>query len=230
MAFIPHFLLAYGGTIMSGSEVWSNSIRFASQEENESGLLIDEASALEHARTNIAALFAKTQSLMANTTAVKWIKFNRIGADGRYESETESNTLWLDGAAEIKGTSSGQVLPPQCTIAVSWTTARQRGPASRGRIFIPQPALGSNYQTGVGAGLLAPVGAANLATAMKDFLVGLGNWPGIDLTDYVPSVVSNVGEGASEPITGVEVGTVIDTQRRRRNALTEVYSRVELDA
>lgn len=43
---------------------------------------------------------------------------------------------------------------------------------------------------------------------------------------FLPGIASHAGSGAFNSITRIQAGNVIDTQRRRRNRQTEVYSSV----
>lgn len=115
-------------------------------------------------------------------------------------------------------TGSGTVTcPPQCSICFSLTTGIP-GRRTRGRFY--WPGLTNTFS---GAGKISgPTSIANLALAGAQMLDGIRD-VAIGVTDFVPVVVSEAG-GLLTTVTSVSVGDVMDTQRRRRDALVEVRS------
>jgi hypothetical protein len=111
----------------------------------------------------------------------------------------------------------GTYLPTFVTCAVSLKTQVQRGPASAGRFFIPGCSFG-----------VGPTGEYNPATmqaaaeAYAQYLSNLANFPGPDFNSLYPHVISNVGQpGPAEPVEFVQIGSVPDVMRSRKNALIE---------
>ena len=114
------------------------------------------------------------------------------------------------------GATGGDLLPLQCTVVVSWYTAitTRKG---RGRSYIPGIASGQGRN-----GLLTPASQGTAAIAAAQFAqdtraTGYSGWNtalavigGPQWVDYAVS-------------TSARVGRVVDTQRRRRNALNESY-------
>lgn len=217
MAYPDHYLMSYGGTLCEGLETWSNNIRF--WRPTSGPLVFDYGAVLTDLAADIRTLAGNTASLWLGDTKCTWVKFNRIDDQGRYESDTESNTRFLSGADVIAGTVGSPYPAPQVTMAITFRTANERGPASKGRIFIPRPAAVIDVQ-----GKVQSSQVTGLAGAYKTFIQNLGNWPGLDLNTLAPSVVSKVGTGKGAWITRVEVGNVADTQRRRRAQLVETRS------
>lgn len=221
MAYPAHYLLQYGGTLHT-NEQWSNNLRLV----QDAGLTLDESampSALADIEADLRAFYASTR--FHSGMKVEYCKLNRIGPDGKYASATNSNTNVF--ATPIVGTSSA-AFPPQVALVATLTTAAARGYASRGRIFLAGIAPGAGtLQTADGG--MTPASADAWAAAVAGLLNGLNNWPGLDAS-YVGldvSVVSDGGQslqGVSRKVTGVRVGVVYDTQRRRREDLGEKYS------
>lgn len=101
--------------------------------------------------------------------------------------------------------------PPQCATVVSLRTATQ-GRRSRGRMYLPPPALSVLNQNGD----LQSSAAVVYADAIKALFESLNALISVDAV----SVYSRTS-GGFFPITSVDVGTIIDTQRGRRNKLVE---------
>jgi hypothetical protein len=106
-------------------------------------------------------------------------------------------------------------LPPQNSIAVSWRT-QQIGSRGRGRIFLPSSTSGSLSQGHVSSGAASDITAAAV-TFLEALAFTSSSWNVIPIVTGKPFV----GYGV---INQVRVGSIMDTQRRRRNRLTEVYT------
>lgn len=220
MTYPDHYLLSWGGTICDGTEIWANNLRLWSDTPDWLSPTFDEAAALDQCYNDIRTLYINAGASISSDAKVNWVKLNRIGADGRYASTSESNTKFLSGSSIIAGAASaGTLYPPQVALAITFRTNRDRGPASRGRIYAPRPQL--NMPT---SGQVSSSTTQAVATAYATFITNLGNWDGIDTNNMAPAVVSGVGTGAAAYIRSVNVGSVLDTQRRRRTALTETRS------
>lgn len=119
--------------------------------------------------------------------------------------------------------SSGSVTP-QTSICVSLWSGEVFGRANYGKTYIPYTKLDND----TGKAYASDAATAAAATAMDAYLTGLngvvGGWAGS------PSLhnLSRLGSGATKLVTKVRVGRVMDTQRRRRNKLTEAYSESDL--
>lgn len=112
-----------------------------------------------------------------------------------------------DPRSEV-GTSVDVCLPFQCTPVVSLRTALANR-HGRGRFYAPSPAVGA--QAG---GRLTTAAQTNLADSALALLQGLTG-------GTLQPVILNRTTFATTPITSLDVGDVIDTQRRRRNKLIE---------
>jgi hypothetical protein len=223
MPYPPHRLLAFGGSWNDPAidqEIWSCSMRF---DQFSAGPLGDEIVGNEAAQK--VQRFFNTVAFAPKAT-LEYVKFNPIGPDGKYANETETTEVFFQPPLIRTGT--GQLLPLQNTIAVSWTTARSRGIASKGRMFLP--GMNADWMTNIG--LIGGAHREALVAACKLFIEDCRTWT----SEYVgvPAIVSQgaqggAGPGVAEPIIGVNVGNVVDTQRRRRNALVEARLFADVD-
>lgn len=108
-------------------------------------------------------------------------------------------------------------MPPQCSVVASLITGFA-GRSYRGRIYWPRltGALGNTGKI-TGAPLPATM-AADFASMLRNFAVNSG------VAALEPVVVSGFAPSGFTVVNQVSVGDVVDTQRRRRDALIEVRS------
>lgn len=112
------------------------------------------------------------------------------------------------GTLALAGTNATACLPFQCAPVVSFRTAVATR-AGRGRLYAPS--LGVDQQAGGTLIAGAQTALLNGAVAMINGLSGGG---------FTASLFSQTTK-AQTTITSVDVGNIIDTQRRRRNQLIE---------
>ena len=117
----------------------------------------------------------------------------------------------LTGAEDTRadaGTSEATCLPFQCAPVVTLRTATLSR-AGRGRFYAPSLAVDQ-----VSAGRMLTTARDTLADAAEDLVQGLTSAGG-------NLVIYHRGSGSTTLVTSLDVGDVIDTQRRRRNKLIE---------
>ena len=206
------YRLAYGGAIGT-EETWQNTIHL--QAPN-TGLAITDQEWLEQTMNDLKGWFAGMN--FAANTDLRWAKFNQIDpATGHYVSKDATNIVEL--TTPTKGKSS-QGVPPNLSLCVTLTTASKRGIASKGRIFLPPLNIG--FEPATGRIMTSEVN--NAVASMKSFLQAINNPGGIVGTSDAPRVVVLGRGGVVKPVTGLKIGNVMDTQRRRRKSMKEVYA------
>lgn len=142
------------------------------------------------------------QQLIPTTIGVDEIVVDELDGVGK-------NLHQNRGSLVLAGTNANDVLPYQCSVGYSTRTASptRRG---RGRGFLPVFAV----DTAVG-GLLNPTAQAQVARAVKAMI------DHINASVSFGCVVYHKTDGDGTYIESIDVGDVFDTQRRRRNQITE---------
>jgi hypothetical protein len=121
---------------------------------------------------------------------------------------TGKNVTRLIQAESLVGTNATATLPPQDSIVVSLRTILATR-AGRGRFYLPPFCTDQTTAGGLSA---TPRGqVAQAATGFLQSLVGSG---------FVPVIYHRVSR-THDNIISVDVGSVFDNQRRRRNKLVE---------
>lgn len=160
------------------------------------------------------ALWDAIKDRYSNQTFYVGSRLSIIGTDGKSHDTTEM------GNSPSAGTINTHALPQE--VAVVATLLSASGTKSgRGRIYLPAPA---RDQCGDGS-RLESAARADFATNVAAYCADLD----IAASTYTACVASGV-QSQLRPIIQVRVGDVFDSQRRRRDTLTEVYSVVGVPA
>jgi hypothetical protein len=225
---IEHLYLQWGGKL-PGGEQWSCGIRIAEQGVHVPGATYvppesDVDDWLNGAvKDAVAAYHTRAITAINPLAKLSFCKLNAIGTDGHYVWPLTHEHVFADLAG---GGDAFNTTINQASVAVSLTTGFSRGPAHRGRFYLPMPAV----QIGTD-GLMVAAFANNIMASSKTFLEAIADTPGIDAPNSMtPMVMSRkLGAPAHRKITGCQVGRVVDTQRKRRRSLPETYSTTALD-
>jgi len=142
------------------------------------------------------------------------VKFSALGTDGHVLVGADP-VIEEPEPGGTSGFASSPDFPNQIALAVSLRTATNIGTATKGRFYLPLPAIAL-----LSTGRIDPAGpplvAASTKTLFDDMHTELDG-------AAVLSLMSDVGAGRTLGVTRVEVGDVYDTIRKRRNALQETY-------
>lgn len=233
--YAPHYLLKLGG--LMGPERWSIGLRLsipgASQPEARAKVCDAMTEVVEgHARTFMTAL----RPYMIPAVTWDFLSCNHIGNDGRYTLD-ESFERYVTPVAGTGSTSTW--CGPDVAIVATLTTARQRGYASKGRVYLPLQAALSLTASGSDFGDIQGLVRSTVGTATAGFLSELNDLQ-TDLATNDPTIAGAepiVGvfspgtgkkqdmtqEGHWERVTGVRIGAQPDTQRRRVNKQPDLW-------
>jgi hypothetical protein len=116
------------------------------------------------------------------------------------------------------GGEGGTMLPPQDSVAVSLQTMLV-GRHGKGRFFLPPSSSAL-----LSGGKVGSTPQSDILDAGVQFMEDLAYTGTGGLSAHVRPVVTGVPFQTYGVVKAVRVGNIVDTQRRRRNRLTEVYS------
>lgn len=204
-----HWLLQWGGKL-PGNEGWSCSLRMAL-----TGGPVVIADAEQTAISNaVSAFHTAINSQISSLAKLSFVKFNAIDVDGHFVSQATNQTVLADIPGGIVQTSPN--FPNQIAWAVTTTTGFTRGLAHKGRFYIPLP-------TGAPAadGLMSANAASQLKGTANTLLTALN---AVSTGLKVAVFSRKLNAPTHRLITGIAVGRALDTQRRRRRKLLELYS------
>lgn len=220
----PFGRVTISGTMFNGAESWSTGFQI--------GFADNPISDLDNVAGQIGIAwqtFFTTASVgISNVYKTVQVKVAEIGVTG---VTNEENIDYYTYPTPISGGAAGQALPPQITLAATMTTERQRGLASKGRMYLP----GINTAIDGTTGKLSSTTTNNINTGFKTFLDAINADTGIPglvivaskghkLGTLDPNGQPNYADGINSVVTGCRVGDVYDTQRRRRNDFVETYN------
>lgn len=218
MTYRPHLLLQWGGRMADSQEEWSNSLRLAANTEDANALHSIAVDQVDEIAGEVATYVADGQGPYGSVAHLDYVKLNPIGPDGRYSSPND--TVAYTGGALTDVTGQGPLGPFQLSAVMTLTTPAARGRGHIGRFYVP-------VKGGLSFDLMGRVSQSVVdqwALSTATFLNAVNDNPGFDTAAVHAAVFSKLGNpGPYWDVTGVKVGRVMDTQRRRRESLSEEY-------
>lgn len=216
------------GTSFGGAEIWSTGFYVGSVNADVSNPTQQFADAI---RTAWTAFWGGATSYVSSNWKVDNVKVAQVGVDGKTLME---NVVHAPYGTALQGTAASPILPPQIALVASLENAGARGLAAKGRMYLPGIAatLGTNGQISV-------TNAGTIAANMKTFFDAVNSAAPTGETVILASQGRRVkgSDGQYAPVPGtavnavvnrVRVGSVYDTQRRRRNQMVETYQSATL--
>lgn len=154
------------------------------------------------------------KTLYDTATVVDLATVDELSADLRHNVAQASQTI------NIAGTGTGEAMPAQVAVVCSLDTALPTR-AGRGRMYLPAPTVDqvNSGEMASAAQTIFVNGAKNLLDTVNAASLGIFTVV-IRHASFLPSEFTTV--------TGVRVGSVFDTQRRRRDKIKEIYDRLTL--
>nr|CRY96061.1 hypothetical protein [uncultured prokaryote] len=155
---------------------------------------------------------APTNMGWASYSQLTGVKLAPIAVDGTYAGEPL--------VAPITGIAGDNAsISPQETVALSFWSGLTLGRANYGRMYLPHTHMALTTSTPYA---LAGV-QSDLATAGAVFVRAVNTMENAFVAGSGVDILSSVGSGLVKPVAQVRAGRLNDTQRRRRNNLTEDY-------
>ncbi|SRR6266545_1534979 len=214
------------GDCFGGTEIWSTGFWTGNDASDLPGTSVPQAT--------VDAVAARWQTFFtsANGNMYSGFKTNMVkaaywhtdlaGADVSYGTPT----YHLYSPVISGGGVVGAPYPPQIALVASLISGYRNGTASHGRMFLP----GVNAPLDNATGRISSTYRTNISTAFQTFVNGVN-------TDTVPGsagkmiLVGRAAFGTLSPheaknayVTGLKIGDLYDTQRRRRNGIRETYA------
>ena len=163
----------------------------------------------------------RMQTLLSSVN-IKWADYSELRAvriAGVLAAGTEIDPAkQYDDLLPVDGTAADVV--PQASIVLSTRSGMSSGSANFGRMYLPHTAFAFAANKAVGD----PPDISAFATAAAVFVNGCNTDLGAVVVQSIrATIMTQVVGGTSKTINQVAIGDVVDTQRRRRNALPETY-------
>lgn len=219
-----HVKVTIFGSSCDGAEEWSTGFRMGSEAEASGNFGVGDGF--------VDALLPLWQTFYTNGNVgihSSWktlgIKAAVILPDGKTDL---ANVVTASYGTPISGGTSLGPFPPQVALVAQLAAASPVGLGAKGRMYLPGVSLPLNTN-----GHLANNAQGLIATALATFLDAAEN------ATNSPGYVINASKGrpgvpftapVNRRVTSVRVGSVYDTQRRRRNGLTEQYATAPMAA
>jgi hypothetical protein len=209
------------GDMLAGQEEWSTGFFMG---KPDAAAVIPTQGAADAISAAWATFFATGSAGISNTYRSLGIKMAWFPS-GNDHSDPDK-TIYSYHATPILGGNTGGSYPPQIALVASLDATPNRGLAGKGRMYLP----GVNHAFDT-TGAISSANRLATANALKTF------FDTINASTTVSNDVINASKGRigvpfanaiSRKVTAVRVGSVYDTQRRRRNNLPEVYSTVAI--
>lgn len=205
------------GTMFSGTEQWSTGF-WMGKESADAGVFTEVT-----AQNILAAwetFFENSLHAISTQYATTQVKTALLLDTG--QTDTTQVHYAYPGSA-INGAVASNTHPPQNAVVVTLLSDRPRGLASKGRMYLP------GFSGSIDAtAKMTSATRDNIATGMKTFFdsfVGDVDFNGNELilvakgTGALPALTAQ-----NDYVESLRVGDVVDTQRRRRNSLNEVFT------
>lgn len=209
--------LTFGGTLGTsggGFDVWQCGLHVADPNETLVPPLPSPGE-LADFQSLVAGMIGSSVFGVSQGVLCTWVKAAGLNLAGEYTDEPSIREF----AAVAGGGAGASAASPQDSLAITLWSGSTFGKANYGRFYLPWNTLNVNVTTGVIT--LNPSAATDAAA----FVDGVNDWfatlPGT--LDAKVCNMSKVGLGTTKQVTQVRVGNAKDTQRRRRNNITETY-------
>jgi hypothetical protein len=205
-----HIYVQWGGKL-PGNESWSCGFRM--RRKTGTTVEADGAALLVNVAAAISAFHTRDKTNLGSGAKLSFVKCNAISVSGTYLDPSGTNQAIF---ADLPGAgTSAQTFPNQVALAVTLTTGFSRGPAHKGRIYLPL------FNSGLGSDGLIPAANADLVRESAEQLISDVNAVN---TNFEMAIFSRkLGAPGNRRVTGAQVGRALDTQRRRRRSLVEDY-------
>jgi hypothetical protein len=155
--------------------------------------------------TAFATWDAGIETVRQGSSVLSMIRVREVGGPGGPVHERPQSNA---------GTGTGDALPLQIAMVCTWRTA-SAGRRFRGRTYLPHSHTNALSDSGNGYPVWSNGAKGTVAAAADQLITDVSAIGGV-------LVVASAAGSVNTPITNGQVGSIPDTQRRRRSALSEV--------
>lgn len=208
------------GTAMGGAEEWATGFWLGS---TDAAALTPSQASVDAIAAAWATFFSHTDAGISATYRTVQVKQSLVlGATGNVE---EGNTYFHRYTTQPVGGKAGlATYPAQVTLVASLHGNPSIGLGGKGRMYLP----GVNHGIDALGGLTSAdrLKVANVLKAFFDTINASGTVGGSVINASQGRVGVPFAAPLNRVVSAVQIGSMYDTQRRRRNGLNEVYTAV----
>lgn len=213
---VQHNRIVIRGT-MGAEENWSTSIAYIPSASTPASYVTTQQELNDWADDIGADIDGGGLSILRNALSTSGIITEVVTQKFRNDNTLERQSIPYIANEAGLGTPA---MPPQCAIVISLLTGSV-GASYRGRVY--WPAVGAALDGSLR--LNTPTEPSDVATEFATKLFDWGNLAPVGGT--ARPVVFSRTQDVVTPVTSIRVGNVCDTQRRRRDGMTEAYVAVD---
>lgn len=208
--------VTFSGTMWGGQEEWSTGLYLGLKDADAP---TPTQAAADQCCEAFRSMFVNGNMGISNAYQFTKTKLAAIDASGH---TIDSEVLYAAPSGSNSGGNITDRVPSQVALVVTMLSNRPRGLAAKGRMYLP----GVSHKVNTSGRIdINPV-VNNMAGLLKTFFDSMRN----DADIPGQPILAAKGTGAlpaltaqNDYITKIRVGDVYDTQRRRRNGLSEAY-------
>jgi len=209
--------VTFSGSVFANTEQWSTSM-YLGFEDGDVGPITPGVAEAIYAPW--IGFYTTGGVNISGSCYHRQVKVALLNTDG---STDVDNIDYFLSPTPVAGGGNTTMHPAQISLAATLIGSHPRGLASKGRMFLP----GINSSVDTTTGKITPTTQGNIADALQiffDAIPGLSGIPGKPILASDPATAADPTRvGRNGLIEEIRVGSVFDTQRRRRNGLQEGY-------
>lgn len=214
--------LTWGGVLGSGSgfDVWQTGVHLASN--GDPVLQVPDSAALQTLFDDVLSPFhSHADTGISAGCTLRWVKAARLKLDGTYDAEPSD----FETTAPVAGATADSRTSMIESMVVSLWSGNTLGRANYGRLYIPW----NSYPTNPGTGRISNAARTAMLARATELMGGINDWATTAIPGPPPArimIMSKLGAGEQREPAWLRVGDVVDVQRRRKDAVRELYETV----
>lgn len=215
----PFTRVTFGGSLAQGQEIWSCNIHLINTSGDTPEDWYETVRNYEDALAILIGEYIEDPITHVPTGVImNYLRTTLVLADGSTSGEPSGVNVDYNGGG-------GDSYVPQAALVNTLVAPKFRDPGRYNRFYLP-----FTFSDTENLWCLDPAAQGAYANRLSELITDINTLVGGGLTPptAMVGVVSNTASGSELPVVEVRLGRVIDTQRRRRNALSESYVSVDV--